>query len=77
MDDPGTRSVKTHGTINARRDSLFWRTKMASTYRTVEASESGGLAAPAILQEVVGTKKASLLATAKSGHTAALDTLYA
>src|SRR5712664_4629683 len=73
---PGTRSVKKHGTINARRDSLVWRAKMASTYRTVEASASGGLAAPSALQEVIGTKEASLLATAKSGETAALDTLY-
>ncbi len=49
---------------------------MASTYRTVEVSASGGLAAPSGLQEVIGTKEASLLATAKSGETAALDTLY-
>jgi len=49
---------------------------MASTYRTVEPSAPGGLAAPAALQEVMGTKDASLLATAKSGETAALDTLY-
>ena len=76
MDDQGTRSVKKHGTINARRDSLLWRMKMASTYRTVEVSASGGLAARSALQEVVGTKEAMLLATAKSGETAALDTLY-
>jgi RNA polymerase sigma factor (sigma-70 family) len=50
--------------------------KMASTYRTVEASASGGLTAPSALQEVIGTKEASLLATAKSGETAALDRLY-
>jgi RNA polymerase sigma factor (sigma-70 family) len=50
--------------------------KMASTYRTVEASAPGGLAAPSALQEVIGTKEASLLATAESGETAALDTLY-
>jgi len=51
---------------------------MASTYtyRTVGASASGGLAAPSALQEAMGTKEASLLATAKSGETAALDTLY-
>jgi len=49
---------------------------MASTYRRVETSASGGLAAPSALQEVMGTKEASLLATAKSGETAALDTLY-
>jgi RNA polymerase sigma-70 factor, ECF subfamily len=50
--------------------------KMASTYRTVEPSASGGLAASSALQEVTGAKEASLLATAKSGETAALDTLY-
>jgi RNA polymerase sigma factor (sigma-70 family) len=50
--------------------------KMASTYRTVEASAPGGPAAPSALQEATGTKEASLLATAKSGETAALDTLY-
>jgi len=50
--------------------------KMASTYRAVEASAPGGLAAPSALQEVTGTKEASLVATAKSGETAALDTLY-
>jgi RNA polymerase sigma factor (sigma-70 family) len=50
--------------------------KMASTYRTVEALAPGGLAAPPALQEVMGTKEASLLETAKSGETAALDTLY-
>jgi len=50
--------------------------KMASTYRTVEASAPGELAAPSALQEVTGTKEASLLATAKSGEIAALDTLY-
>jgi RNA polymerase sigma factor (sigma-70 family) len=49
---------------------------MASTYRTVEALAPGGLAAPSALQEVMGTKEASLLATAKSGETAALDTPY-
>lgn len=49
---------------------------MASVYRTVEASAPGGLAAPSAPQEATGTKEASLLATAKSGETAALDTLY-
>ena len=49
---------------------------MASTCRTVEPSASGGLAASSALQEVTGAKEASLLATAKSGETAALDTLY-
>jgi RNA polymerase sigma factor (sigma-70 family) len=49
---------------------------MASTYRTVEALAPSGLAAPSALQKVMGTKEASLLATAKSGETAALDTLY-
>lgn len=48
---------------------------MASTVRTVEQSAPGGLAAPSALQEMTGTKEASLLATAKSGETAALDTL--
>jgi RNA polymerase sigma-70 factor, ECF subfamily len=50
--------------------------KMASMYRTVGASAPGGLAAPSALQEVTGTKEASLLAAAKSGETAALDALY-
>jgi RNA polymerase sigma factor (sigma-70 family) len=50
--------------------------KMASTYRTVEASAPGGLAAPSALHEVTGTNEASLLATARSGETAALDALY-
>jgi RNA polymerase sigma-70 factor (ECF subfamily) len=50
--------------------------KMASTYRAVEASATDGLAAPSALQEVTCTKEASLLATAKSGETAALDALY-
>ena len=49
---------------------------MASTYGTLETSPPGGLALPSALQEVTGTKEASLLATAKSGETAALDTLY-
>jgi RNA polymerase sigma factor (sigma-70 family) len=50
--------------------------KMASTYRTVEASAPGGLAAPSAVPEVTGTTEASLVATAKSGETAALDMLY-
>jgi RNA polymerase sigma-70 factor (ECF subfamily) len=50
--------------------------KMASTYKTIEALAPGGLAAPSALQEVTNTKDASLLATAKSGETAALDILY-
>jgi hypothetical protein len=49
---------------------------MASTYRTVEALAPSGLAAPSALQEVTGMNEASLLATAKSGETAALDALY-
>ena len=49
---------------------------MASAYRTLEASAPGGLAARSALQEVTGTKEASLLAAAKNGETAALDTLY-
>ena len=49
---------------------------MASMYRTVEAPAPGGLAAPSALQEVTRTKEASLLATAKSGETVTLDTLY-
>jgi RNA polymerase sigma factor (sigma-70 family) len=49
---------------------------MASMYRRVGASAPGGLAAPSALQEMTDTKEASLLATAKSGETAALDTLY-
>jgi RNA polymerase sigma-70 factor, ECF subfamily len=49
---------------------------MGSTYRAVEVSAPGVLAAPSALQEVMGTNEASLLATAKSGETAALDTLY-
>ena len=49
---------------------------MASTYRAVEVSAPGGLAAPSALQEVTGMNEASLLATAKSGETAALDMLY-
>jgi RNA polymerase sigma factor (sigma-70 family) len=49
---------------------------MGSTFRTVEESAPGGLAAPSALQEVIGTKEASLLATARSGETEALDTLY-
>jgi RNA polymerase sigma factor (sigma-70 family) len=50
--------------------------KMASMYRTVEAPAPGGLAAPSPLQEVTRRKEANLLATAKSGETVALDTLY-
>jgi RNA polymerase sigma factor (sigma-70 family) len=49
---------------------------MPSTYRAVQASATDGLAAPSALQEVTCTKEASLLATAKSGETAALDALY-
>src|SRR5712664_2801861 len=49
---------------------------MGSTYRAVEVSAPGVLAAPSALQEVMGTNEASLLATARSGETAALDTLY-
>jgi len=49
---------------------------MGSTYRAVEVSAPGVLAAPSALQEVMGTNEASLLATAKSRETAALDTLY-
>ena len=49
---------------------------MASTYRAVEASATDGLAAPSALHDVTCTKEASLLATAKSGETAALDALY-
>ncbi len=49
---------------------------MASTYRAVEVSAPGGLAAPSALQEVTGMNEASLLATAKGGETAALDALY-
>jgi len=49
---------------------------MGSTYRVVEVSAPGVLAAPSALQEVIGTKEASLLATAKSGETATLETLY-
>src|SRR5712664_682937 len=73
---PGNEAGQKHGPINVRRNRLLWRMKMASMYRTVEASAPGGLAAPSALQEVMGTKEASLLATAKSGETAALDTLY-
>jgi RNA polymerase sigma factor (sigma-70 family) len=50
--------------------------KMASTYRMVEASTPGGLPAPSALHVVTSINEASLLATAKSGETAALDTLY-
>src|SRR5260370_7835272 len=70
------RSRQKHGPINARRKRLLWRMKMASTYRTVEASTQGGLAAPSALHDVTGTNEASLLATARTGETAALDTLY-
>jgi len=49
---------------------------MASTYRMVEASTPGGLPAPSALHVVTSINEASLLATAKSGETAALDTLY-
>src|SRR5260370_33294498 len=73
---PGNEAGQKHGPINVRRNRLLWRMKMASMYRTVEASAPGGLAALSALQEVTGTKEASLLATAKSGETAALDTLY-
>src|SRR5260370_36433611 len=73
---PGNEVGQKHAPINVRRNRLLWRMKMASTYRTVKASAPGGLAALSALQEVTGTKEASLLATAKSGETAALDTLY-
>src|SRR5258708_18092134 len=73
---PGNEVGQKHGPINVRRNGLLWRMKMASTYRTVEASAPGGFAALSALQEVTGTKEASLLATTKSGETAALDTLY-
>src|SRR5467141_1599220 len=73
---PGSEVGQKHGPINVRRKRLLWRMKMASTYRTVEASTPGGLAAPSALHDVTGTNEASLLATARSGETAALDTLY-
>src|SRR5260370_13073350 len=62
--------------VKVRRNRLLWRMKMASTYRAVEASATDGLAAPSALHDVTCTKEASLLATAKSGETAALDALY-
>src|SRR6266481_6697179 len=65
-----------HAPVKVRRNRLLWRMKMASTYRAVEASATDALAAPSALQEVTCTKEASLLATAKSGETAALDALY-
>src|SRR5260221_4461947 len=73
---PGNEAGQKHGPINVRRSRLLGRMKMASTYRAVEASAPGGLAALSALQELTGTKEASLLAIAKSGETAALDTLY-
>src|SRR5713226_6119982 len=73
---PGSEVGQKHGAINVRRNRLLWRMKMASTYRAVEVSAPGGLAAPSALQEVSDMNEASLLATAKSGETAALDTLY-
>src|SRR5258707_7466284 len=73
---PGSEVGQKHGPINVRRKRLLWRMKMASTYRTVEASTPGGLAAPSALHDVTGTNEASLLATARSGETAALGTLY-
>src|SRR5260370_36056945 len=72
----GNEVGQKHGPINVRKNRLLWRMKMASTSRAVNASAPGGLAAVSALQEVTGTKEASLLATAKSGETAALDTLY-
>jgi RNA polymerase sigma-70 factor (ECF subfamily) len=44
-------------------------------YRAVEVSETGVLAARAALQEATGMNETSLLAAAKNGETAALDTL--
>src|SRR5258708_14082450 len=71
----GNEVGQKHGPINVRRNRLLWRMKMASTYRTVEASAPGGLAAPSALQEVTCTKEASLLATANSRETGPPDTL--
>src|SRR5216684_4804193 len=73
---PGNEVGQKHAPVKVRRNRLLWRMKMASTYRAVEASAPGGLAALSALQELTGTKEASLLATAKSGGTAALDALY-
>src|SRR5260370_6860881 len=72
----GNEVGQKHGPVNVRRNGLLWRMKMASTSRTVEASAPGGPAAPSPLQEVTGTKEASLLATPNSPETAALATLY-
>src|SRR6266852_5836096 len=72
----GSEVGQKHGPINVRRNRLLWRMTMGSTYRAVEVSAPGVLAAPSALQEVMGTNEASLLATARSGETAALDTLY-
>src|SRR5258708_39819185 len=71
---PGNEVGQKHAPVKVRRNRLLWRMKMASTYRAVEASAPGGLAALSALQELTGTKEASLLAIAKSGETAALDT---
>ena len=48
---------------------------MERMYRAVEVSETGVLAARAALQEATGMNETSLLAAAKNGETAALDTL--
>src|SRR5260370_34861881 len=70
----GNEVGQKHGPVNVRRNGLLWRKKMASTSRTLEASAPGGPAAPSALQEETGTKEASILATAKSGENAAIDT---
>jgi DNA-directed RNA polymerase specialized sigma24 family protein len=49
--------------------------KVGRTYGAVEVSETSVLAARAALQEATGMNETSLLAAAKNGETAALDTL--
>src|SRR6267378_3194127 len=62
----GNEVGQKHPHISAASDRLAWKMKMGSTYRAV----------PSALQVVTSMNEASLLAAAKSGETAALDTLY-
>jgi hypothetical protein len=64
MDGPGTKVGQKHPSISITAKG-WWKKKMESRY--------GAL--PSSLQVVTSINEASLLATAHSGETAALDTL--
>src|ERR1700693_4166839 len=62
----GNEAGQKHPPKSVTRDRLAWRMKVGSTYRVV----------PSALQVVTSMNEAGLLAAAKNGETAALDTLY-